>query len=287
MPEAAPDKALPGTPPAAPRIDVQRARQLAYSETQALMLDERSRRQKAAKIAAVVQHFLGRDDLTGLRLLDIGCSGGLVADELSRAGAQVVGVDIDEPGVTKAHRRFGDHITFALADSEELPLPSSSADVVICNHVYEHVVDPHRLFAEMRRVLAPGGVLYLGLGNRLGVMEPHYRLPFLSWLPPALADRYVRAFGRADHYHERFSTRPGLRRLTAGLTVWDYTFAVMSDPARFAAGDVVPGPVARLPEPALRALTPLIPTYLWVATVGDSHPAGPPLPVAPSRVSAR
>ena len=58
----------------------------------------------------------------------------------------------------------------------------------------------------MHRVLADNGVLYLGLGNRLGIIEPHYKLPFLSYLPPSLADRYVRASGRADHYYERMNS---------------------------------------------------------------------------------
>ncbi len=263
----------------------QRQRQLAYSEGQALMLDEQSRRRKARKMAAVVGHFLGRDDLSGLVVLDVGCSGGIVADELSRLGARVVGVDIDEPGIGKAVQAYGDHIAFALADSEQLPLADGSVDVVICNHVYEHVVDPHRLVAELRRIVRPEtGVLYLGLGNRLGVMEPHYRLPFLSYLPPRLADRYVRAFGRADHYHERFRTRPGLRKLFAGLHVWDYTCTVMAEPGVFGAEAEVPAAVAKLPAALLRALLPVIETYLWVATVTPVVPAGPPTAVPPSRV---
>ena len=62
--------------------------QLAYSDTQPLMLDEPSRRLKAAKMAAVIQHFLGRDGRDGLdelTILDVGCSGGIIADEPSQA----------------------------------------------------------------------------------------------------------------------------------------------------------------------------------------------------------
>ena len=53
----------------------------AYSDQMAAMLDEAKRRQKAAKILAVVRHALGRPDLTGLRALDVGCSAGFIADE--------------------------------------------------------------------------------------------------------------------------------------------------------------------------------------------------------------
>jgi SAM-dependent methyltransferase len=265
----------------------QREKQLAYSEQQALMLDETSRRAKAGKIAVVLEHFLGRDSLSGLRLLDIGCSGGIVASELHKRGASVIGVDIDVPGLAKARARFGDAISFLCTDGERLPLAAGSVDVVVLNHIYEHVVDPWTLAAEMARVLAPHGVAYLGLGNRLGVMEPHYRLPFLSWLPRPLAHRYVRALGRADHYHERFLVRRNLRRLFEAFDVWDYTLPVLTDPERFRAGEAVPGPASRLPTALLRALVPLIPTYIWIGTHGGLEPLGPPLAVPPLHLPRR
>lgn len=261
-----------------------RGPQLAYSELNASVRDEPGRRRKARKIAAVLEHFLGRADLAGLRLLDVGCSTGIVADELSRRGATVVGVDIDEPGLAAAARRFGGHVGFARADSAALPLPDASVDLVVCNHIYEHVVDPVLLFAEMRRVVRPDGALYLGLGNRWGVLEPHHRLPFLSWLPPRVADRYLHAVRGVDRYHERFTGRRGLRRLTAGLTVWDYTFTVLADPGAFAADEGAAALAGRVPAAAWRALTPLLPTYLWVATTGPSVPGGPPATVPPQPV---
>jgi 2-polyprenyl-3-methyl-5-hydroxy-6-metoxy-1,4-benzoquinol methylase len=258
--------------------------QLAYSDTQALMLDEESRRAKATKMAAVIEHFLDRQNLSGLRVIDVGCSGGIVADELSRLGAEVIGLDIDVPGLMKAQSRFSDRAAFLCADSEQMPLQDSVADVILCNHVYEHVVNPDLLFTEMRRVVRPGGLLYLGLGNRLGIVEPHYRLPFLSWLPRGLAHRYVRLFGRADSYHEAFSTRKGLQRLCRSLQVWDYTYAVLADPGTFAAGEAVPSWVSRLPTFILRAVRPVIPTFIWVGTTEPSRPKGPSLPVNPELV---
>src|SRR5690606_6714789 len=110
-------------------------------------------------------------------------------------------------------------------------------------------------------------VAYLGLGNRLGIVEPHYRLPFLSWLPRRLADRYVRAAGRGDFYFEQFRTRRGLRALTAGLYVLDYTSTVIAEPERFAAEDMVPAPLRRVPTSVLRrvvgGLMPIVPTFIW------------------------
>lgn len=258
--------------------------QLAYSDLQPEMLDEEGRRDKARKIISILFHFLGRTDMSGLTVLDIGSSTGFIADEFRLRGATVVGSDIDVPGLRRASRRFPG-ILFACADGARMPFRDSSVDIVVFNHVYEHVVDPEATMSEIRRVLKNDGVAYLGFGNRLGIMEPHYKLPFLSWLPPAVADRYVRASGKASHYHERFRTRRGLRRLARGLHVWDYTYTVLAEPARFAAAGMVGSRAARIPSIFWRLATPLIPTYLWVGTPGNRTPEGDTCSVEPRPLS--
>ena len=262
-----------------------REAQLAYSEQMAAMRDESGRRRKAAKILAVLRHVRGQADLRGLTVADVGCSAGFIADEMAGAGAErTYGVDIDVPGLASAHARFGERVRFVCAAGESLPFADDCVDVAIFNHIYEHVVDPDAVIADIKRVLKPDGVLYLGLGNRLGIIEPHYKLPFLSYLPPGAADRYVRAFGRADSYYERFRTRAGLQRLLAGWHVVDYTLPVLADPSAFAGDDLVPGVISRLPEQVLAGAMPLVPTYVWVASPSPLHPAGPNLRVAPRPV---
>ena len=181
------------------------------------MLDEQGRRQKAAKIIAVVRHALGVASLEGLRAVDVGCSAGFIADELALAGAATSGVDIDEPGLEKARARFGERVDFRLARGEDLPFDDDSVDVAVLNHIYEHVVDPEAVVADIHRVLKPGGLVYLGIGHRWQVIEPHHRLPFLSWLPQGAADRYMRLTGKGDHYYEHYYTPAGLRRLLRGV----------------------------------------------------------------------
>ncbi|MCE1179833.1 MAG: class I SAM-dependent methyltransferase [Micrococcales bacterium] len=263
-----------------------RTEQLAYSELMDKMLDEEGRRHKAAKIIAVVSHALGRSSLDGLRALDVGCSAGFIADELATAGAQTTGVDIDEPGLVKARERFGGRVEFALARGEALPFDDDSMDVVVFNHIYEHVVDPVVVLADIRRVLSPRGVLYLGIGHRHQVIEPHYRLPFLSWLPQRAADRYMRLAGKGDHYHEHYYSRPELRQWLRDFEVWDYTLPVLADPTAFAGDDLIPAWVGKAPAPVLSAAAPLAPTYIWVASKTSRMPLGPALRVPPRRVVA-
>lgn len=247
--------------------------QLAYSEAMGLMLDEQHRRTKARKILSVLHHYLGRDDLEGLTALDIGCSAGFIADELANDGADTIGVDIDEPGLAAAQGSFGHRVRFVRTSGDALPFPDDSLDVVVFNHIYEHVVDPDAILTEIHRVLKPAGVAYLGMGNKYQVMEPHYRLPFLSWVPQRLADRYVRAFGKADDYYESYASRRGLKTLVRGFHVWDYTIPVVVRPDVFGSEDQVHGLVARVPPLAVRAAMPIIPTFIWVATKSGNRPA--------------
>jgi SAM-dependent methyltransferase len=265
-------------------MPLERQAQLEYSVLMDKMLDEQHRRAKARKLLSVLLHFLGRSNLDGLRVADVGCSAGFIADELAQAGGRTVGIDIDQPGLAKASQRFGARVLFVRGDGERLPVPDRSLDVIVFNHIYEHVVDPDAVVTELHRALADDGALYLGLGNRLGVMEPHYRLPFLSYLPPSLADRYVRVSGRGDHYYERLRTKPALRRMLRGFSVWDYTYSVIREPHVFASHEMVPRPFRSVPTMALKALEPILPTYIWVATKGASRPAGGRLRADPARV---
>lgn len=260
----------------------ERQAQLEYSTSQALMLDTASRQAKAAKIAGVLRHHLGRRDLAQLDVLDVGCSGGIIASVLAAQGARVQGVDIDGPGLAHA-RGFG--VSVAAGDGGCLPYADASFDVVISNHVYEHTVSAEAMVLELGRVLRPSGIAFLGLGNRWGIMEPHYRLPFLSWVPRKLADRYLRRMRGIERYHEQFRSRRGLRRLFAQWTIWDYTLAVIADPDHFEARADVPALATRLPNRLVRLLVPILPTYLWVgARRPDDQPTGPHLAVPPSRV---
>src|ERR687887_149352 len=114
----------------------ERTPQLAYSEIQSAMLEEDKRRRKAAKLIAVLTHFLGRADLSGLTVADVGCSAGFISDELAAAGAgHTVGIDIDVPGLKRAKDSFGERIGFVCANGERLPFPDGTFDAIVFNHI--------------------------------------------------------------------------------------------------------------------------------------------------------
>jgi 2-polyprenyl-3-methyl-5-hydroxy-6-metoxy-1,4-benzoquinol methylase len=230
------------------------------------MHDEQMRRRKARKILSVLHHYLGSSDLAGLRTLDIGCSAGFIANELAVDGAISTGVDIDVPGIETAKARFGERVEFVCTSADEMPFPDESLDIVVFNHIYEHVVDADAVVSEIHRVLKPTGVVYLGLGNKFQLMEPHYKLPLLSWLPQGAADAYIKRAGKADEYYEKHRSKAGLQQLMRGFHIYDYTLPIIRNPGVYGSGDQVNGGVSRLPLSVLKALTPIIPTYVWIGT---------------------
>jgi len=208
-----------------------------YSESfggAAPLANEENRLRKAEKIKAVLKQE-GVMSKPGLKILDIGCSFGLILKSLTPDDGVGVGVDIDESVGSS-----GGNVYFARADAESLPFSSSSFDVVVCNHVYEHTDSPDRMLAEIRRVLSDSGICYFAGPNKYDVIEPHFGLPFLSWLPSGLANIYMRVAGKGDCYSERPYSYTDIKKLLGRFEVVDYTEKIVNDPVLYAATDILP-----------------------------------------------
>lgn len=161
------------------------------------VLDLPSRKLKAMKI----ERLLDLDSRPGpLRLLEIGVGSGGISHYFGTHPTgrfDVVGVDVVDSRLV----RDGYH--FVAITETTLPFPDASFDVVISNHVIEHVGDDdaqaHHL-SEMRRVMRDDGIGYLAVPNRWMLVEPHYRLAFLSWWPESMRSGWLRLFGKGQHY---------------------------------------------------------------------------------------
>lgn len=141
-------------------------------------------------------HF-GRDPneaepFTGLKLLDVGCGGGLLSEPLARMGFEVTGVDAGDKNIAVARIHAGQTgvpVTYVLGGPEDMP--AETFDVVIAMEVIEHVPDPARFIATAARCLKPGGAFMGATLNRttksyaLAVMGAEY---ILRWLPRGTHD---------------------------------------------------------------------------------------------------
>jgi 2-polyprenyl-6-hydroxyphenyl methylase/3-demethylubiquinone-9 3-methyltransferase len=105
----------------------------------------------------------------GLHVLDVGCGGGLLAEEFARLGCAVIGVDPSEESLVAARAHAatqGLTIGYQRALGEALPFADASFDIVYCCDVLEHVTDLPQVIAETARMLRPGGTYFYETINR-------------------------------------------------------------------------------------------------------------------------
>lgn len=235
-----------------------------------LVSDESSRIAKAQKIYAILKDYI--DDLERLKkswCLDLGCSEGRISHFMSERVGHVIGLDTDRPALQVASNTdMARPVYFVCGSGLELPFQEQSFDIVICNQIYEHVPDPVKLMDEIRRILKDQGVCFFGAGNRYKVIEGHYLLPFLSWLPKSLADLYLRITGKGESYEEQHFSYFGIKRLVRKFQVRDYTIDVIKAPDRFSYVDA-PRTIRFLsifPRWLLTLFLPLSPNYLYILT---------------------
>ncbi len=111
-----------------------------------------------------------RAALRGARLLDVGCGGGLLAEALARAGAEVTGIDL-APGMIEVARLHaaasGLQIEYRLQGIEAAAaLEPQRYAVITCMEMLEHVPQPAPVLTACARLLAPGGALFVSTLNR-------------------------------------------------------------------------------------------------------------------------
>lgn len=139
------------------------------------------------------------------RLLDLGCGTGLALSIVGRVFHNSVGCDTEEKEVKAAKvllKKLNLNIPVIKYDGKRLPFKDNCFDIVISIDVIEHASNPTLMLEEIRRVLEKDGILHITTANKLWPIEPHFRLPFLSYLPNFLADWYVKITGRGDSYQK-------------------------------------------------------------------------------------
>ncbi len=153
---------------------------------------------------ALAEHF-GRDakslqPFDGLRVLDVGCGGGLISEPLARLGATVTGIDAAEANiaVARAHARGADlEIDYRQASAEELAAAGARFDAVLALEVVEHVADVDAFLDAVATLVRPGGAFVASTLNRtpksllFGIVGAEY---VLGWLPRGTHrwDRFLR-----------------------------------------------------------------------------------------------
>ncbi len=163
-----------------------------------------------AQIAA--EH--GRDTdaprpFAGLRILDIGCGGGLLAEPMARLGAEVVGADASERNVAVARlhaERAGLGIDYRATTAEALAAAGETFDAILNMEVVEHVPEPPAYIAACAALMRPGAVIVTSTINRT---LRSYALAIVA------AERVLRWLPRGTHDWRRFVTPAELEAMLA------------------------------------------------------------------------
>lgn len=144
----------------------------------------------------------GPKPFSGLRFLDIGCGGGILSEPMARLGANVVGADASQTGISiaRAHaQESGLQIDYRVVTAEALADAGETFDVVLAMEVVEHVADVDLFLAKCVQMVRPGGMMFVGTINRtlkalgLAIFAAEY---LLRWVPRG-----------SHHYHKL--VRPG------------------------------------------------------------------------------
>lgn len=149
--------------------------------------------------------------LDGLKILDIGCGGGLVAEPLARLGAHVTGIDpsLETIAAASTHAAAQDlSIDYRAIRAEDIAATGKTYDVVTCLEVVEHVPDVRAFLAVAASLVRPGGLLVLSTLNRtlksyaLAIIGAEY---VLRWVPVG------------THQWQRFITPDELEKIVTGI----------------------------------------------------------------------
>ncbi len=139
-----------------------------------------------------------------LQVADIGCGAGTQSFLWAELGHHVFGIDINEQLINLARERssqMAGSVKFFLGSATDLPWPDESMDVCLVPELLEHVADWESCLKECKRVLKPGGVVYISTTNKLCPRQDEFNLFCYAWYPAAM-----------KHYFEKLAktTRPQL-----------------------------------------------------------------------------
>ena len=159
-----------------------------------------------------------RASLSGKRVLDVGCGGGLLSEAMAKAGANVTGIDLGTATVEVAELHAlesGVAVRYLRESAEHHALTNPSAyDIVTCMEMLEHVPEPHSVMEALRTLVKPGGDVFVSTINR----------NLKAYLLAIVGAEYVmRLLERGTHTYERFIRPSELSRWarSVGLDVVD------------------------------------------------------------------
>jgi len=131
-----------------------------------------------------------KPSLAGVKILDIGCGGGLLAEPMARLGAKVTGIDVTAPAISAAKIHAESMqlaIDYQVITAEDLAASGAKFDVIYASEVIEHVADRPLFIKAIATMLAPNGVVVITTINRSlpALVFAKFALEYIFRLVPA------------------------------------------------------------------------------------------------------
>jgi 2-polyprenyl-6-hydroxyphenyl methylase/3-demethylubiquinone-9 3-methyltransferase len=165
---------------------------------------------RADYIEARIDRVFGKHALASQEILEVGCGGGLLCQELARRKAITFGIDPSTEALAVARQQseeahLGQNMYYQQGIAEQLPYANGSFSAIICLDVLEHVDDLSRVIFEIARVLAPGGIFIFDTINRTWIARAT-----LIWLGENIPGSSLEP---GIHSYQKFIKPPELRAL--------------------------------------------------------------------------
>lgn len=195
------------------------------------MYSKINREIKSKKIEAVLSDFL-KTKIKGFKILDLGAGSGLIGNYFAGCN-KVYYSDLED--LCGTHTK-GD---FLKINNNMVPYPDNSFDIIISNMVIEHTANPEKHLIEIYRLLKDGGICYLGAPNAIFPWEPHYKLPFIHYLPHRIEILVIRLLSKVIHFKcpiedvyltSYLKLKKMLKRY---FKIYEYTAQVLKNPERY------------------------------------------------------
>lgn len=227
------------------------------SEKSHARLDGATRRRKAQKIISLLDKFT---DLSKCNVIDIGTGSGHIAHDISKVCRSAVSVDLHDERVVKAG------YSFKKINDEKLPFKDSTFDVVISNHVLEHIPDQKLHVREIYRILKKNGLLYLATPNKYWFVDPHYKLPFLTWFPRHFSSILMKLIKNQKWDIYSLSYNQLAKLLQQKFEITNVTFEVIKRPEKYHLDNFkLLQPIIKIaPNSLLKLFNFIMPTYILV-----------------------
>lgn len=219
---------------------------------------------KAMKMEQVMCDHLKIDKLENIKILDIGCGTGKIINFFNKNNNQIFAVDVFNQIDKSLSIENFTHVS-----SAELPFKDKFFDIIISNHVVEHIEDQNLHMDEIYRCLNNTGMCYYATPNKNFPIEPHHKIPLIHYLKSSVFHKILKLIGKYEEDLYLLSYSQMKNSFSKHNLIYkEYTSLIMKHPNKFHLENKL---FKYFPLWFLNSLQRLIPTNIFVLNKKEKY----------------